>query len=143
MNREIKIARPLFIKRPKLLKDIAYILSSGRLMNGKFTSSFEDRFADYCGTRYALTVNSCTTAFETISRYIGVSGKEVIVPTNTFIATANAVIFAGGRPVLTDIKSGSYSLDPCEMEKSISNKTKAVIVVHIAGTGSPDIRLIR
>lgn len=143
MKKELRVAHPIFHRRKALLKDIDSILSSGRLMNGRFTSLFEDNFADYCNSCYAVSVNSCTSALEITLRYIDVCGAEVIVPTNTFIATANAVVFAGARPVLADIKEGSYFLAPGEVEKRITQKTKAVIAVHIAGIIDPAIEEIK
>ncbi len=143
MRREIRTAQPLFPEKEKLLKNISSILGSGRLMNGEYTASFEEKCGLFLKARYAISLNSCTTALEVVLRYIGVSGAEVIIPTNTFIATPNAVIFAGGKPVLADIKKGSYYLDPGEVRRLISKKTKAVIVVHIAGLICPEIEEIR
>lgn len=143
MKREIKTARPMFLRQPKLLKDISAILHSGRLMNGKFLALFEKRFSEYCRVRHAIAVNSCTTAIEIVLRYIGIAKGEVIVPTNTFIATSNAVIFAGGRPVLTDIKEETYYLSPSEAKKRITGNTRAVIATHIAGLVQPEIDEIR
>lgn len=143
MPKKIKLARPLFLRKEKLLKNIASILDTGRLIKGKYTASFEEKFAEYCKAKYAVSVSSCTAALEIVLRYIGVSGSEVIVPTETFIATANAVIFAGGKPVLADIKKETYFLDPEEVKRLISKKTKAVIVVNIAGLISPEIEEIK
>lgn len=143
MKKTIKVARPLFPEKEKLLKDIKSILESGRLMKGPFTSLFEREFAAYCKSRYAVSVNSCTTALEIILRYIDVSGQEVIIPTNTFIATPNAVIFAGGKPVFADIKEGTYFLDSDEVRRHLSKKTRAVIAVHMAGLVPPEIEDIK
>jgi len=143
MRRKIRTARPLFPEKGKLLKNISSILESGRLLNGEYTASLEEKCRSFLKARYAVSLNSCTTALEVVLRYIGVSGAEVIVPTNTFIATPNAVIFAGGKPVLADIKKDSYYIDPNEVRRLISKKTKAVIVVHIAGLIRPEIEEIR
>jgi len=129
----IQVARPFFSNKESILKAVDKVLDSGRLMNGEMTEKFEKGFADYTGTRHAISVNSCTTALEIVLRHIDVKGREVIVPTNTFIATANAVLFAGGKPVLVDVKEDSYNIDPEGIEKKINDKTKAVIVVHTSG----------
>ncbi len=139
----IQVARPFFRNKELIIKAIDSILESGKLMNGEMTDSFEREFAKYIGTKYAISVNSCTTALEIVLRYIGVKNHEVIVPTNTFIATSNAVLFAEGTPIFADIKQNSYNIDPNEIEKRITNKTKAVIVVHIAGIVCEDILKIK
>ncbi len=135
----IRVARPYFRKRKLILKEIDKILESGRLMDGCMGRDFENEFALYTGTKYAIAVNSCTTALEIALRFLNIKGKEVIVPTNTFIATCNAILFAGGKPILADIKNNSYNIDPKEIEKRITRRTKAVIVVHVAGFICEDI----
>jgi perosamine synthetase len=143
MRRELQVARPLFPEPQLLLQRIASVLASGRLMNGQFAAEFEDRFADYSRSAYAVSVNSCTTALEIVLRYIDVTGGEVIVPTNTCLATPNAAIFAGATPVLADIKAGTYFLDPEEVNRRITSRTRAVIVVYIAGYIPPEIEEIQ
>lgn len=142
MKKELKVARPLFPEKGRLLRNIESVLDTGRLMNGEFSRVFEKKFSDYIKVEHAISVNSCTTALEIVLRYIGVTDGEVIVPTNTFIATPNAVLFAGGKPVLADIKKRTYFLDPEEVRRLISDKTRAVIAVHIAGIVSPEIEEI-
>ena len=88
-------------------------------------------------------MNSCTTALEIVLRFYGVSDREVIIPANTFIATGNAVIFAGGKPVLADCREGSYNIDIDEIRKKMNGKTRGIIVVHIAGIVCEDIEEIR
>jgi perosamine synthetase len=139
----IPVARPFFSNKEIILETIDKVLESGRLMDGEMTEAFEHKFARYICSKHAIAVNSCTTALEIVLRYIGVKGLEVIVPTNTFIATSNAVLFAGGIPVLADIKEESYNIDPDEIKRKITEKTKAVIVVHIAGIICDDIREIQ
>lgn len=135
----IQAARPFFRNKELILKAIDDILESGRVMDGATTEAFEREFAKYVGSKHAISVNSCTTALEIVLRYLGVKDQEVIVPTNTFIATCNAVLFVGGVPVLADVKENSYNIDPGEMKRRITDKTKAVIVVHIAGIVCEDI----
>jgi dTDP-4-amino-4,6-dideoxygalactose transaminase len=139
----IQVARPYFRNKEAILKSIEAVLESGRLMNGEMTRSFEGAFTRYIGSKYAISVNSCTTALEIVMRFYGVSDREVIIPANTFIATGNAVIFAGGIPVLADCKEGTYNIDIDEIWKKVSKKTRGVIVVHIAGIVCEDIEEIR
>ena len=141
--REIKVAKPSFPQKEQLLKNIAHILDTGRLMNGEFTRAFEEKISEGLKVKHAISVNSCTTALEIVLRHIDVTDGEVILPTNTFLATPNAVLFAGGKPILADIKEKTYFLDPEEVRKLISDKTKAVIVVHIAGLVPPEIEEIK
>ena len=101
----IPSSKPYFSKEQvKFISDsLKSILKSGRLILGPYTKKLEDSFAKYIGVRHAVTVNSCTSALEITLRYLNVKNSEVIVPTNTFVASVNAVIFAGGKPVLADI----------------------------------------
>lgn len=119
------------------------ILKSGRLILGPYTELFERRFANYIGTKYAVATNSCTSALEIVLRFCDIKDREVIVPTNTFVASANAVIFANGFPVLADIDKESLCLDVDSLVKKINNKTRAVIVVHIGGLPHPRIDEIK
>lgn len=104
----------------------------------KYGAEFESKFASYIGTKFAVSCNSGTAALELICRAIDVAGKEVILPSNTFIATANAVLNAGGRPVFADC-ADNMCLDAVDVAKKITKKTAAVIHVHIGGIVSPSI----
>ncbi len=128
----------------QLKVDIERILKSGMLTLGKYTKEFEDEWAKICGSKYAVAVNSGTSAIEIALRCLGVKGEdEVLVPTNTFSASAAAVFFAGGKPILTDIDSESLCINLESIRKSITDRTKGVIVVHIGGLICPDIKFIR
>jgi perosamine synthetase len=120
--------------------DLERILKSGMLTLGEYTRHFEDEYAKLCGVKNAIAVNSGTSALEIVLRAINLKeSAEVLVPTNTFTATAATVIFAGGKPVLTDIDSETLCLDAENLRRQLSRKTKAVIVVHIGGLVCPDI----
>lgn len=82
-----------------ILGDIRLMLKSGRLTDGPYLEEFERRFAEYNDVAYAVGVSSGTAALDVTLRHFKLAGREVIVPTNTFISTPNAVIFAGGTPV--------------------------------------------
>jgi dTDP-4-amino-4,6-dideoxygalactose transaminase len=91
-------------------------------------------FRDYKATSHAVAVNSCTAALHLSMLAIGIKpGDEVLVPAMTFAATASAVIHAGGVPVLTDCEKDTMNIDPADMKKKISSKTRAVVPVHFAG----------
>jgi len=98
--------------------------------------NFEKNFAGYVGTKYAASCNSGTSALEIILRAIDVKDCEVIVPTMTFAATAYTVVSAGGRPVFADC-TPDMTVDPEDVRKRLTSKTKAVITVHIGGLVSP------
>jgi len=127
----------------EILKGMEEILSGGRLIKGKFLSVFEEEFARFIGTKHAIAVSSGTAALEILYRYYGVAGKEVITPTNTFIATSNAVLFAGGRPVLADMDADTLCLDAADVEKRMTPQTRGVVLVHIAGFITPRIEEIK
>ena len=113
------------------------IVDSGLLSSGKWTRRFEEMFADFAGAPYCLAVNSGTAALEVILRALGVSGGSVIVPTNTFLATALAAIHAGNRVIFADSDPDTLSLDPSDVERRIARDTTAVILVHIGGMITP------
>lgn len=101
---------------------------------GKFVTRFEEMFAEFCGTRHAITTSSGTTALHLAVLALNISsGDEVIVPTLTFIATANAVTYTGARPVFVDSELETWNIDPNEIESAINSKTKAIISVHLYG----------
>ena len=119
------------------------VLASGQLTLGKYGTQFEQKFAQLCGCRHAVSVNSGTSALEIILRALGVDGKDVLVPTNTFFATAAAVIHAGGRPVLVDMDPESFGIRPEDVEKCLTPKTAGFVVVHIGGIISRRMRDLR
>lgn len=101
---------------------------------GPDVSEFETEIADYIGTKYCITFNSGTSALHTALLAHGIgSGDEVIVPSFTFIATANAPLFVGARPVFADIEEKTLSLDPEHVIELITPRTRAIIPVHYGG----------
>ncbi len=126
-----------------ILEQIEACLDSGRLTLGKHGEAFEAAFAGATGTRFAAAVSSGTSALEIILRSIGVAGREVIVPANTFYATAGAVVHAGGVPKFVDCEPQSLALDADSLRQALTPSTAAVIVVHIGGLMSPALGEIR
>jgi len=131
----IPAARIQFLPEDRawIAERIEEVLSTGQLTLGKYGTQFEEMFAQFCGCRHGVSVNSGTSALEIILRAMGVEGKDVLVPTNTFFATAAAVVHAGGHLVFMDMDPESFSIQPGEVEKRLTSKTAAVIVVHIGG----------
>jgi dTDP-4-amino-4,6-dideoxygalactose transaminase len=121
------------IEQPEI-DEVVDSLKSGWLSTGPKVWKFEEMFKKYIGTKHAIGVNSCTSAIHLSLSVIGIkSGDEIIVPTLTFSATANAVIHAGGVPIFVDCEKDTMNICPNEIEKKITSKTKAILVVHFAG----------
>ena len=126
--------------------DIDYILEEskkllegkGKLTQGKFTDTFESEYSNYVGTKYAIATNSCTAGLDAIFRSLDIKGKEIIIPANTFAATAYGVINGGGIPVFADIDR-TMNIDPESVKNLITNNTAGVCVVHMGGYITPKI----
>jgi perosamine synthetase len=129
--------------RAWILARIGECLESGRLTLGPNVAALEEAFAQLCQVRYAVAVSSGTSALEIILRAIGVEGREVMVPTNTFYATAGAVLHAGGLIRFVDCEPESFALDVESLRAALGPRTAAVIVVHIGGIITPRIDEIR
>jgi len=121
----------------QITADLTESLTTGALTLGRHGREFEEEFAGLCHVPYAVAVNSGTSALEIILRAIGVENREVIVPTNTFFATAAAVIHAGGRVRFADCEAGSFALDVASLRECLNANTAAVILVHIGGIITP------
>jgi len=120
--------------KPEIDSAIQDVISNTAFILGKAVADFEEKFAAYCGVKYCLGINSGTSALIMAMKALGIGeGDEVITTTNTFIATAEAISYAGARPVLVDIEDESYNMDPAKLEKAITKKTKAIIPVHLYG----------
>ena len=101
---------------------------------GCYIDKFEDKFSSYSDCEYGVTVSNGTTALHLSLVVLGIGkGDEVIIPDLTFAATINAVLHANATPVIVDIEQKSWCIDPKEIEKSITSKTKAIIPVHLYG----------
>ena len=101
---------------------------------GKFVNRFEKMFSDFCGARYAVSTCNGTAALHLALLALDIGpGDEVIVPTLSFIATANAVTYTGARPIFVDSEKETWNIDPDLIEESISPRTKAIIAVHLYG----------
>ena len=102
--------------------------------NGKYIGAFESRFAEFCGVRHAIAANNGTTALHLALVALDLQpGDEVIIPTVTYIATANAVRYCGATPVLVDVCADTMNIDPARIEAAVTPRTKGIIPVHLYG----------
>jgi len=117
------------------LKNVTKVIKRGSYWaTGPEIKEFEEKIAEYVGTKYAVTFNSGTSALHALLlAYDLKRGDEVIVPSFTFIATANAPLFIGAKPVFAEIEDRTYGLDPEDVKKRITPKTKAIIPIHYGG----------
>ena len=102
--------------------------------SGEYINLFEKKFAEFCNTKYAVSCNNGTTAIHLALESLGIGpGDEVIIPDFTMIATANAVIYTGAKPVLVDSEKKTWNIDSSKIEEKITKRTKAIIPMHTYG----------
>src|SRR4030042_3719255 len=120
--------------KPEIEAAINTILESSQFVLGKKVAGFEDEFAAYCQTRFAIAVNSGTSALHLalLAASIG-TGDEVITIPFTFVATVAAIVYTGARPLFVDVEPRSFTMDPKKIEAAITERTKAIIPVHLYG----------
>src|SRR5690349_22148115 len=110
------------------------VLRSGMVVQGPEVKGFEDEFAPVAGAQHAVAVNSGTSALHLAMLGLGFGpGDEVIVPSFSFAATANAVRLVGAEPVFADIRRDSFNLDPAAVEAAVTERTAAIMPVHLYG----------
>lgn len=129
----------IFVAQPKLAgNERQYVLdcleTNWISSNGKYISAFEDSFAKFCGVKHAVATNNGTTALHLALVGLNLQpGDEVIIPTVTYIATANAVHYCQATPVLVDVCPETMNINPDDIERKISSKTRGIIAVHLYG----------
>ncbi len=122
-----------FIDKEDISK-VVDVLSSDWLTQGPKIKEFEEALCKYTGAKYAVVVSSGTAALHIACLAAGIKqGDEVITSPITFVASANCVLYCGGKPIFADIQDDTINIDPKEIKKKISKKTKAIILVHFAG----------
>ena len=141
----VQAARIVFAPsdRAEIAAAITDILTSGTLTLGPYTRRFEAAFAAAHDAPHAVAVSSGTAALEISLRVAGVAGRDVIVPANTFYATAAAVVRAGARPVFADIDPATFALAPATVDAALTRDTAAVVLVHVGGLITPEAAEIR
>ncbi|GGJ19984.1 DegT/DnrJ/EryC1/StrS family aminotransferase [Neoroseomonas lacus] len=109
-------------------------LASGAYVSGPQVDAFEKKFAEYCGAREAIAMNSGTSALHLALLALGIGpGDEVIAPAMTFVATVAAIRYAGATPVLADVDPVTWNIDPAAVERAVTARTRAIIPVHLHG----------
>ena len=130
--------RNIPVARPSIGTDeenaLLAALRSGWVSQGPRVAEFETNFAQYVGASCAVAVSSCTTALHLALLAAGVKrGDEVLCPSLSFIATANAIVYAGATPVFVDVDNSTYNMSPACIEGAITSRTKAILLVHQVG----------
>jgi perosamine synthetase len=128
----IPIIRPVIGREE--IEAASRVLESGWLTQGPEVAAFEREFAQVVGAAHACAVSSCTTALHLALHVLGVGpGDEVVTASHSFIATANAVRYCGAKPVFVDIEPATFNLDPALVERAITPRTRAILLVHQMG----------
>lgn len=128
----ILMSKPIIEKEEK--RAVMDVMNSGMLVQGKKVKKLEELFAKLCGVKYAVAVNSGTSALHVALLAMGIGrGDEVITTPFTFIATSNAICMTGAKPVFVDIDEKTFNIDPSKIEAKISKKTKAILTVDLYG----------
>lgn len=113
---------------------VSDVLKTDWITQGPKIREFEQTLAEYCGAKYAVAVSSGTAALHIAVLSAGFSpGEEVITTPNTFVSTANSIVYSGATPIFADIKSDTYNVNPEEIEKRVNEKTKGLIPVDFSG----------
>lgn len=132
LRREIPVSDPYITQED--VNAVTEAIKNKRLSQGKYVDKFEQEFANYLGCKYAIAVMNGTAALHLAVLAIDIKpGDEIIVPSFTFAATVNCVLYANAKPVFVDIDPNTYNIDPERVEEAISVKTKAIIPMHYAG----------
>src|SRR5207247_8960837 len=113
---------------------IREVIESSAFAGGPFVERFEEEFAAYCGSEYAIGVGNGTDALWLTLLALGIGpGDEVITVPNTFFATVEAITYCKARPVFVDVDEDTFTMNPAELENSLTERTKAIIPVHLFG----------
>jgi len=132
MRKQIPLIRPIIAEQE--VKAASRVLRSRMLAQGAIAADFERKFADYIGVNEAITVSSGTAALDVALKSLGIKqGDEVITTAFSFIASANAILYQRAKPIFADILRDTFNVDPQDLQAKITNKTKAVLAVHLFG----------
>lgn len=134
MLKRIDLTRDFQKHKKEYLAAIEAVCEETAFSGGKYADKFDLEFAEFCGVPYAAGVNNGTSALHCAMMALGIgAGDEVIVPANTYIATAWGVTYTGATPVFVDCTPDTWEIDPSKIEEKITDKTKAIIGVHLYG----------
>ncbi len=129
---KIPLTKPYFTNEEGA--EVTKVLESGWVMQGEKVELLEKKISSYVGTKFAVAVSSGTAALHLSLLSLGIKeGDEVIVPSFSFIASANSVLYIGATPIFADIDPKTYNIDPKDIERKITKKTKAIMAVHQVG----------
>jgi dTDP-4-amino-4,6-dideoxygalactose transaminase len=118
----------------EVLAAMSKVIRQTNFILGEEVKTFEEQFAQYCERQFAVGMDNGLSGLKLAMRAFDIGeGDEVIIPANTFVATAAAITFVGAKPVLVDIKAGTYNIDPDKIEAAITPRTRAIIPVHLYG----------
>ena len=134
MRKKIKLFEPIIGKEES--KKIIQVLKSGFCSSGSGignVKSFEEKFQNYIGSKSCVAVNSGTAALHLALSLSDIKGKEVILPSLSFVSTAHSIVYNGGKPIFVDVDPKTLCIDPEKVLEKISNKTKIILPVHFAG----------
>ena len=137
---KIQVRKPFFPEKniENIEKQIHDILKSGQLTLGKKVELFENKFTKFQGMKFGVAVSSATAGLHLALLSLNIKkNDEVIVPSKTFISTANAAVYCNAIPIFCDVDEETFQIDPVKLKKLITRKTKAIIPVHIAGNICP------
>ena len=144
MNNRIKLFEPIYDHLEKRI--IQQVLTSGFWASGAGIGNvkvFEKKFQKYIGSKSCVAVNSGTAALQLALSIPNIKGKEVILPSLTFVSTAHSVVYNGGKPVFVDVDPDTLCIDPQKTEEAISSQTSVILPVHFAGMSSNLLKLAR
>ena len=137
----IPISKPYIGEEEK--KAVLEVLDSGMLVQGPRVAKFEEKFAAACGTKFAVATSSGTTALHLALLAHGIGpGDEVITTPFTFMASVNSILYTGAKPVFVDIQADSFNIDPEQVERAVTPRTKAILPVHLYGQSCDMDRLM-
>jgi perosamine synthetase len=145
MSPPIPITRPTYSEGVKedILASVQQILTSGRLLNGPFLSQLEDAYREMLGVDYVVGLNTCSTALKLSLAHAGIEGKEVLVPSASFVTDVSTVLELGGKPILVDLDPNDLAIDLDDAKRKLTSRTQAMIWVHLTGIISPRFREIQ
>jgi dTDP-4-amino-4,6-dideoxygalactose transaminase len=139
--KSIPVAKPLIDRQD--IRAVVKVMKSGGLAQGPQVAAFENEFSKFVQDRACVAVNSGTSALHLALLSLGIgAGDEVIVPSFTFAATANSVALTGAKPVFVDIDPLTYNINPALIEAAITQRTKAIQVVHLYGLPADMLTII-